>query len=270
MMKTNNLLVSLLASSTFLFGCGDGMGSGGDAGTLTVRLADAPGEEVESAVIWVSRVSVVGEDGGVRVISSDTASYDLLALQGGVTAALGSAEIPVGTYNQLRLLVDSARVTLKAPVTFTSGSSTSLLKVPSGSTSGLKVNLDNVSVVPGETVLLVDFDVSRSFVFQGPPGGPKSASFKPVIHATVMDVAGSISGTVLPATSKAGLYAIQGTDTIATASADSLTGAYIIRFLAPGLYKVLARATGFQDGVRDSILVGNSQAVTGVDFTLTP
>ena len=59
-------------------------------------------------------------------------------------------------------------------------------------------------------------------------------------------------------------------DTIATASADSLSGAYVIRYLAPGMYKVLARAAGYQDGVRDSVLVGNSQAVTGVDFTLVP
>jgi hypothetical protein len=237
---------------------------------MTVRLADAPGEEIESAVIWVSGVSVVGTDGGVHVISSDTASYELLAFQNGVTAALGSAEIPVGTYSQLRLIVDSAQVTLKSPVTFTSGSPTASLKVPSGSQSGLKVNLGNVQVTPGETVLVADFDVSRSFVFQGPPGGPKSAIFKPVIHATVMDVAGSISGTVLPAASKAGLFAIQGLDTIATASADSMTGVYAIRYLAPGMYTVLARATGYQDGVRDSVLVGNSQAVTGINFTLIP
>lgn len=268
-MRTKRLPYLFLASSLVLAACGDSGTSSGDTGTLTLRLADAPGEEVESAVIWVSRVSIVG-DAGIRIISSDTASYDLLALQHGVTAYLGSAEIPVGTYNQLRLIVDSARVTLKAPTTFTSGSSSAVMKVPSGSTSGLKVNLGNVSVVPGETVLLVDFDVSRSFVFQGPPGGPKSASFKPVIHATVMDVAGSIGGTVQPASSRAGLYAIQGFDTIATASADSLSGAYVIRYLAPGMYKVVARAAGYQNGVHDSVLVGNSQAVTGVDFTLVP
>jgi hypothetical protein len=261
---------TLLAASVVLGACSDSGTSNQGMGTMSVRLADAPGEEVASAVIWVSGTSVVGADGSIHAISTDTASYDLLALQGGVTAALGSAEIPVGTYSQLRLLVDSARVTLKAPITFTSGSSSATLKVPSGSTSGLKVNLGNVSVIPGETVLLADFDVSRSFVFQGPPGGPKSASFKPVIHATVMDVAGAISGTVLPVASRAGLYAIQGTDTIATASADTLTGAYSIRYLAPGMYKVLARATGYQDGVRDSVVVGNSQVVTGVDFTLTP
>lgn len=237
---------------------------------MTVRLSDAPGEEIESAVIWVSGVSIVGEDDAVHVISTDKASYDLLDFQGGVTALMGSAEIPTGTYSQLRLLVDSAQVTLKAPVTFTDGSSTASLKVPSGSTSGLKVNLDGVQVTPGETILLVDFDVSRSFVLQGPPGGPKSAIFKPVIHATVMDVAGSIAGTVAPASSRAGIYAIQGLDTIATAAADTLTGAYLIPFLAPGSYTVLARAAGYIDGVANPILVANSQHVTGVDFTLLP
>jgi hypothetical protein len=236
---------------------------------LTLRLADAPGEDIESAMIWVSGVSIVGENGH-EVVSTDTASYDLLELQDGVTAYLGSAEIPVGSYNQLRLIVDSARVTLKDPTTFTSGSSSELMRVPSGSTSGLKVKLDNVTIVPGETVLLVDFDVSRSFVFQGPPGGPKSASFKPVIHATVMNVAGSIAGTVQPADSKAGLYAILGIDTVATAAADSLTGAYTLRFLPPGSYTVSVGAIGFQDAGVENVLVGQSQGVTGVDFTLVP
>jgi len=269
-MRINGLSYILIATSLVLGGCSDG-GSAPvpEMGTLTLRLADAPGEEVESATIWVSGVSVVG-DNGSHVISSDTASFQLIDLQNGVTAYLGSADIPVGTYNQLRLIVDSARVTLKAPVTFTSGSNSSLMKVPSGSTSGLKVNLSNVTVIPGETVLLVDFDVSRSFVFQGPPGGPKSASFKPVIHATVMDVAGSISGTVQPADSKAGLYAILGADTVATAAADSLTGLYTLRFLPPGMYRVSASAVGYQDAGVDSVGVGPAQAVTGVDFTLVP
>jgi hypothetical protein len=268
-MRVNGLASIIAASVLGLAACSDSGTSTAGTGTLTLRLADAPGEEIASATIWVSGVSVLGDQGSY-VISSDTASYDLLDFQGGVTALLGSAEIPVGTYNQLRLIVDSARVVLKDPITFTSGSSSALLKVPSGSTSGLKVNLDNVTVVPGETVLLVDFDVSRSFVFQGPPGGPKSASFKPVIHATVMDVAGSIAGTVLPIEARAGLFAIQGTDTVATAAADTLTGAYLIPYLAPGMYLVSASATGFQTASIDSVMVGNAQAVTGVDFTLVP
>jgi len=270
-MRIKSLPIVAGAALLALSACGgeSSIYTNSSTGTVIIRLTDAPGEPIESAMIWISGVSIVGEN-GPQVISTDTASYDLLALQNGVTAALGSAEIPVGTYNQLRLQVDSARVTLQDPVTFTSGSNSAVLKVPSGSTSGLKVNLDNVEVVPGETVLVVDFDVSRSFVFQGPPGGPKSASFKPVIHATVMNVAGSISGTVLPDTSRAGLYAIQGTDTIATAAADTLTGAYTIWYLPPGTYSVLARAAGFQDSVVNDVVVGPAEDVTGVDFTLVP
>jgi hypothetical protein len=97
-----------------------------------------------------------------------------------------------------------------------------------------------------------------------------SASFKPVIHATVMDVAGSIAGTVLPIEARAGLYAIQGLDTVATAAADTLTGEYVLRYLVPGTYSVLARATGYQDGIVTPVDVANSANVTGVDFTLAP
>jgi len=58
--------------------------------------------------------------------------------------------------------------------------------------------------------------------------------------------------------------------TIATASSDSLAGANSTHFLAPGTYEVLAWASGYQDGAQDSVLIGNAQAVTGIDFILLP
>ncbi|TFG51576.1 MAG: hypothetical protein E4H37_07645, partial [Gemmatimonadales bacterium] len=76
-MRIKSFQYVLLASSIALAACGDGGASSADMGTLTLRLADAPGEEVESATIWVSGVSVVG-DNGHEVISTDTASYELL------------------------------------------------------------------------------------------------------------------------------------------------------------------------------------------------
>ena len=81
---------------------------------------------------------------------------------------------------------------------------------------------------------------------------------------------GSISGTVSPAASAASVFAVQGTDTIGTASADITTGAYSIQTLPPGTYKVVAKAVGYQNGVVDNVLVGDSQAVVGIDFTLVP
>ena len=240
-------------------------------GRLTLRLTDAPVPELDSARIYVSRVYVIGDAGEVTI--SDTAAvYELLDLQNGVTEALGSEVITAGDYSQLRMVVDSARAVLTPPLMFSDGSSATDLKTPSGGTSGIKVNFAGpIQVVPGETVLIVDFDVSRSFVFQGPASNPNGMTFKPVIHAVASDVAGSISGTVLPATSGAQLAAITGAgDTVATALADGQTGAYTLMFLPPGTYSVAASATGFQPAQVDNVTLAASEARMGVDFTLSP
>lgn len=242
-------------------------------GTVVVRLTDAPSDDLESATIYISEVSVNMSGGGApdEIISSTKASYDLLDLQNGVTATIGTASVPTGTYHQVRLLVDSARVVLKAGHTFSDGSTTAKLTVPSGSQTGIKVNISPpVEVTEGQTVLVVDFDVSQSFVFQGPRDHPNSISFRPVLHATAIDVAASISGTVTPASSNATLYAVAGTDTVGTAFANATTGAYTIQFLPPGNYVVHANATGFQIALSAAIVLGNSQALTGVNFTLSP
>jgi len=80
---------------------------------------------------------------------------------------------------------------------------------------------------------------------------------------------GSISGTVTPDTSMATLFAIIGVDTLSTATADT-AGAYTLVGLLPRSYTVAASATGFQPAQVDSVAVMASEAVVGVDFTLSP
>lgn len=242
-------------------------------GTARLYLTDMPLPGLASATVWISRAELIGADGGPQLVTDMDQQHDLLTLQNGVTALLGEATIPVGSYVQLRLIVDSARVTLADGRTFADGSSERTLSVPSGMETGIKVNFAGpVLVSPGVTSLVADFDVARSFVFQGPRDQPTSVLFRPVIHATVMDVAGSIAGVVTPNTANATLYAItQGTtDTVATAAADPNTGAYQLHFLPPGTYRVAAVATGFQPAAHDDVQVGPAQHVTGVDFTLVP
>lgn len=265
-----NLTPILLLAGTVA--CSDETGTSGN-GTVVVRLTDAPSDDLESAVIYISEVSLKGGDASAsdHVISSTKASFDLLTLQNGVMATLATATVPTGTYSQIRLLVDSARVTLKAGHTFADGSTTAKLTVPSGSETGVKVSFSPpVTVTEGQTVLLVDFDVSQSFVFQGPSDHPTSVSFRPVLHATALDVAASISGTITPATANATVYAIAGTDTAATAFPNPTTGAFTLQFLAPGSYVVAAKATGFAVAVSAAITLGNAEAKTGVNLVLVP
>jgi hypothetical protein len=251
----------------------DNSTGGSGTGTVEIRLTDAPSDDFESATIFVSQVSLQPGDANASavVVSSTKASFDLLTLQNGVTAELGQSSVPTGTYSQVRMIVDSARVVLKSGNTFSDGSTTAILKVPSGSESGLKINFSTpLSVTAGQTVLLVDFDLSQSFVFQGPRSHPNSVLLKPVVHATALNVAASISGTITPVTSAATVYAISGTDTVQTTSANATTGAYTLSFLPPGTYVVAAKATGFQVSVSASTVLGNSQNLTGVDLVLVP
>lgn len=267
-------------TGTFLVGSAAllllGACAGSDAGTtgqLAIQMTDAPIDDVQSATIWVKSVYLIGggdSTGAHYVVLSSPQSYDVLTLTNGATAALGVVTIPTGNYTQLRFLVDSARVTLKPGKTFSDGSSSKTMQTPSAQQSGIKVNFSGpVTVTSGQTILVVDFDVSRNFVFTGPSASPTGVLFKPVLHASVRDIAGSIAGTVTPITAKAHVYAIMNGDTVTSALADSITGTYKLWFLPPGSYAVAAVASGL---VTQSVsrTVADGQAVTGLNFALIP
>ena len=257
-------------------------------GQLLVRLTDAPGDYIESATIWISSAYLIpGTDAaGEHIpVTLDEDHYVVTDLTDGVTAALGSATIPVGDYSQLRIVVDRAEVTLKAQY----GGSTFDLQTPSAHQSGIKVDFDGpLHVAPGQTVLIVDFEVNRNFVATGPPGAPTGMLFKPVLHATTMDIASTISGTVGPgpwtADDQVTVFAViplggdpNATDStiVATASPDLTTGAYTLRYLDPRVTPFTVYVTAVGYAISDTAQVtmpdpSGPNSVTGVDFTLTP
>ena len=163
-----------------------------DRAFIQVQLTDAPADLIESAQVWISRVYMMpGEDGEVYDLFNDAAnpkSYDLLLLRDGVTADLTAATaVDPGNYQQLRIIVDSAFITLAEGYTFNDGSTTRSLKVPSGAETGIKVQLSEpVEAEPGATTtVVVDFDVEQNFVIQGNPNTPAGINgilFTPVLH----------------------------------------------------------------------------------------
>lgn len=180
-------------------------GLDGDA-RVQVLLTDAPTDSLSEATVWISRAYLQptddseaerhdlfnAEDEGV-----DAKEFDLLDLQNDITAELTDASsVESGTYQQLRLVVDSARVSLAevdtdgdgtpdTQLTFQDGSESMLLFVPSGMQSGIQVQLDApIDADAGElTIVVVDFDVNDSFVFQASPEtGIRDVLFTPVLH----------------------------------------------------------------------------------------
>lgn len=172
--------LAVVAGLLIIAACEGLPGSGPATSRVRLLLTDAPGPGIESAEVWVSRAYLVpGDSGGSVVITDEPQQFDLLELQNGVTALLGDATVPAGTYAQLRLIVDSARLTLVDGATFADGSSTKTLTVPSGSESGIKVNFAGGLDLTADANLVVDFDVADNFVFQGPPAGPFRVLFTP-------------------------------------------------------------------------------------------
>jgi hypothetical protein len=270
--------------------CTDTTGGAGTA-TVTVRLTDAPSEYISSATVEIGKISLIPADGSAPVVLTDNGgTYDLMTLQNGVTADLATLSIEPGTYSQLRMVVTSATVTLIDGFAFPDGGATASLKVPSGAQSGIKVNLagadggssgSGLAITQGQTILLVDFDVSQNFVLQGnptTPAGIKGVIFTPLLRAVATNVAGSIAGSVTSSAdgtpvADAVVHAklldsdvLQALQTDEATGTTDQTGAYLIQYLAPGTYEVSVENFSAEP---DTITVGAGAAVTGIDFTGT-
>lgn len=182
-------------------GCDDGTSPG--VAQVQVRLTDAPADIIASAEVWISRIYLQGceepevegeEEEGCEPVDLfnnpvEPHMFDLLTLQDGTTADLtGMVNVEAKIYRQLRLVVDSARVTLVEGFTFEGAEdpfNVADLKVPSGSSSGIKVHLDQAINTETEevTTVLVDFDVADNFKLQGPVEGPEimGVTFTPTL-----------------------------------------------------------------------------------------
>ena len=195
-------------------GCSDSASTGPSlrsSGTLVVRLTDAPfpTDEVQSVDVFVVRVDArsadVSEDeanqsvsaassssSGWKTIASPNASFNLLSLQNGITAALGEATLPAGTYSGFRLVIDQDKssATLKTGLVL-DGGSTPGIKFPSAGQSGIKIQLAQpVAIVAGtETDLVIDFNVDQSFVLRGNTIDKNGLLFKPVVNASITNLA---------------------------------------------------------------------------------
>ncbi len=147
-------------------------------GNLRVLLTDAPFpfDLAEAANVTITRLTLHGSEGGPIVLLEQQRAFNLLDLQGGVTALLATQDdLREGDYGQVQLDVSAASVVFKDGRVFD-------LKVPSGS---IKVLLDGFSIEEGKTATLtLDFDVEESFVVLGNPNTPagiKGFLFKPVV-----------------------------------------------------------------------------------------
>jgi len=188
-----------LASALALGGCGDSQGPG--TARFSVKLTDAPGP-FKSAKVTISEVYLQGS-GGKTSLSNTPTTVSLLELQNATLDLVKDAEIPTGTYNQLRIVVSGGYVELQDGTIFASSPDyeglpagavvTGQLQMPSLGQSGIKVTLPGTAleVTGPQKIVLLDFDVSQSFGQQA--GGSGSWVMHPVIKGAEIETTGTVS-----------------------------------------------------------------------------
>ncbi|HVX40681.1 MAG TPA: DUF4382 domain-containing protein [Gemmatimonadaceae bacterium] len=294
--------IALAAALTLPLACSDSGSTSPEnnagSGTMIVRLTDAPfsSDSVKSVNIFVVRVDARGSAadsastdhdlssdslslGGWQTVASPNASFDLLSLQNGVAATIGQTPLPAGTYSGFRLVIDPTRssVTLKNGMVLT-GTSSPSVTFPSAARSGLKIVLAQpVQVVAGTTTnLLVDFDVSNSFVQRGNSIEKNGLIFKPVIRATITNTALTDATIKFVNATESTLNLLQsgtaltGASNLAFGQSSSCTS---VNAATPALSVVTAGSTTALPGFSTTLAAGNSfdiiaypNATGGVSF----
>ncbi|MCB0373778.1 MAG: DUF4382 domain-containing protein [Muricauda sp.] len=290
-MRTKVFLYAMSILSLVFVACSNDANNGANAdtmGRLTLQLTDAPFpfDMVAEANVTVFKIDarlassededVEGdseEDGYPFVtLMEEEIPVNLLDLTNGVTEELADLEVPAGTYDLIRVYVKGVNVVLTDDRTFD-------LKVPSGEQTGIKIFIDPALTVAGglSSDLLLDFDVSRSFVAKGNTksvDGINGFNFKPVIKVSNLSTAGTLSGTVttmdgetLVALENAQISVMDLDEEPITSGASDVDGAYAIMGLEAGTYKVFSSMNGFvnSDTVEVEIVAANK---TIQDFVL--
>ncbi|WP_149275802.1 DUF4382 domain-containing protein [Pareuzebyella sediminis] len=283
-----NIFGSFLLACSFLFiGCSDGDDSYSEYGRLRVQLTDAPfphdlvaeanvtifkidarhkaGVEMEDAASDGEAMTEKSELEPFEVLMEEEVPVNLLDLTNGVTKTLVDSNVPVGTYDLIRVHVKGINVVMKDGTAFN-------LDVPSGAQSGIKIFMEPVLTVSGGLTadLLLDFDVSKSFVAKS-----DGFNFKPVIKASNLSTAGTLMG-IITTTEEEVMLGVEGAQIavfkdgeVQTTTFSGEEGGYMVMGLEAGSYTVIIEKEGYTMQSMEFVEIEAANK-TVQDFELTP
>tara|TARA_Y100001933_G_scaffold44097_1_gene41536 strand:+ start:7429 stop:8499 length:1071 start_codon:yes stop_codon:yes gene_type:complete len=214
-----------LAAATALAACGGGGSSGSgnpaapapapapETGTLSGAITDAAVDEVIEVNLRVTALELrQGDDAGqdpvvIDLTDPDTGepmTFNLLDYQNGETLELfDGEEIPAGTYEQVRLVLEAPAQTpnacdgqdplLGSYVVEDDMGTLAGIFVPSGANNGIRLSAPFEVPAGGSTAIVVDFDLRQSL--HRPP--PFDCYFlRPSYRIVETEDSGAIAGTV--------------------------------------------------------------------------
>ncbi len=257
--------------------CGGGGGSAAQpnaTGTMRFALTDAPSCGYDAVNVTVQKVRIhqsataaEADSGWSEVIVNPAKRVDLLTLTNGVLSELGQTALPVGKYNQLRLvLASNDNANPFANSIIPTGGVETALKAPSGQQSGIKANV-NVDVASNQIVdLVIDFDACKSIVSAGNSG---QYLLKPVINVIprfLSGVSGSVDTSLVNANTN---VSVQQAGVVVRSTTPDSTGKFLLQPVPPGNYTLVLTAAGRNTMVITGVPVA-TELVTAVNAPAVP
>lgn len=231
-MKTKAIVLMLAVAVITMTGLSSCRNGNDESGRLSVRMIDSPSPyDFDAIYLDVIGVEVQVEqeccdDAWVQV-HTGAGVYNLLTLVNGVDVLLCNEEFPAGHIEQVRLILGDGNTIVVDGVSHE-------LIIPSGSQTGLKINVHE-ELEPGDHMnLVLDFDAAHSIVLTG----NGTYHLKPVMRGFFVHETGVIHGTTSPPTTGIAIIASGGSRSFTT-YADASTGQFAIRGVKPGTYTVM-------------------------------
>jgi hypothetical protein len=264
----------LSAAAALLAACGGGGGdSGGTSaanGTLRLALTDAPACGYDQVNVTIERIRIHasstaqdGDAGWAELVLTPAKRIDLLTLTNGVLEELGSTSLPAGRYTQMRLVLGSnTGPGAMANSVVPSGGSERPMETPSGTQTGLKMNV-NIEVAANQLAdFVIDFDACRSVVRAGQSG---RHLLKPVLSVVprVTTASNAVEGYVAAAMAVgATSVSLQKDGTVVRGTVPSSSGRFLLSQVASGVYDLVVGANGRATAVMTGV------PVTGTAITV--
>ncbi|MFL5784858.1 MAG: DUF4382 domain-containing protein [Bacteriovoracaceae bacterium] len=251
---------------------------GAAQGNLRLIVTDAPFSyaKVASAKVVINNVEVKSTADVPSSLLGQPVSVDLVKLQNGLVSVVVDLNLPAGQYKELNLISDSGSIDLVSGAHYN-------LKIPSGTSSGLKVKIDPPITITTQasTDILLDIDLSRSFVPQGDSKDESTITgftFKPVARAANMTTAGTLAGKVSSDNGTADtsddmklagavISVSQSGMVFSTAVADE-NGNYKLIGLPAGTYSLVISSEGYTSSTAVDVSITAGNVTTADDVLL--
>lgn len=262
--KTLRWLLPLLVLPLFAVACDDD-GVTSDTAQVSLMLTDALGDHVDNVWIEIDSIYLQGTGGRTVLFDADVDAPDLglveltelggdpdLGEPGVAVELISDVEVAPGSYGQLRFVIGSAvlesggefwafngaEVPEEHPsrAAFEADTDVGTLNCPSCTQTGIKALLpqDEANIEAGSHIIVLDFDVGRSFGREAGMSGQWVMS--PIIVATELEFSGGVTGTVAFQTDSEGAIT-------ATLPAECPTGTAITAEQILGFFEVTATGT---------------------------